>query len=209
MRPKKLNNMPNHLVLDLETQNLFADVGGKENMHKLLVSVAGVFNYKDEKFLTFNEKEMKAFDDLLKKTDLIIGFNICHFDLPVLQKYVSVDLNRIPTLDIMVEVVNAVGHRVSLDDLASNTLGKKKSANGLIAVQYWREGRIDELKKYCIDDVRITRDLYEHGLKKGEIKFTARDANMPYIKTLRVDWSKYANMSGGGSSAYKVQNLFG
>ena len=200
--------MPNHIVLDLETQNLFSDVGGKDNVGKLLISVAGVFNYQDNKFLTFYEKEMKAFDDLLKKTDLIIGFNIRHFDLPVLQKYVSVDLNKIPTLDIMVEVVDGIGHRVSLDDLASNTLGKKKSANGLLAVQYWREGRIDELKRYCLDDVRITRDLYEHGLKNGEIKFTARDANLPYIKTLRVDWNKYTNSAGNNASVYKVQNLF-
>ncbi len=200
--------MPNHIVLDLETQNLFSDVGGKDNVGKLLISVAGVFNYQDNKFLIFHEKEMKEFDDLLKKTDLIIGFNIRHFDLPVLQKYVSVDLNKIPTLDIMVEVVDGIGHRVSLDDLASNTLGKKKSANGLLAVQYWREGRIDELKRYCLDDVRITRDLYEHGLKNGEIKFTARDANLPYIKTLRVDWNKYTNSAGSCASAYKIQNLF-
>ena len=198
----------NHIVLDIETKNLFSDVGGKENLTKLSLSVAGVFSYTDNAFLTFSENEMPQFQNLLGKTDLIIGFNIDHFDLPVLQKYLSVDLSKIPTLDIMNEVVSKMGHRVSLDDLVSNTLGKRKSANGLIAVQYWREGRIDELKKYCLDDVRLTRDLYEHGLKNGEIKFTARDANLPYIKAIKVDWSKYADFQTETAS-YKIQNLFG
>lgn len=184
----------NHIVLDIETQNLFSDVGGKENLKKLLVSVAGVYSYADNAFLTFSESEIPQFAKLLEKTDLIIGFNINHFDLPVLQKYLSIDLNKIPTLDIMNEVVDVVGHRVSLDDLLTNTLNNKKSANGLLAVQYWREGRMDELKKYCLDDVRLTRDLYEHGLKNGEIKFTARDANLPYVKTLKINWSKYSNL---------------
>ena len=197
----------NHIVLDIETQNLFSDVGGKENLTKLSLSVAGVFSYADNVFLTFTEPEIPAFEDLLKKTDLIIGFNINHFDLPILQKYLSLDISKIPTLDIMNEVVGAMGHRVSLDDLVSNTLGKRKSANGLMAVQYWREGRLDELKKYCLDDVRLTRDLYEHGLKNGEIKFTARDANLPYIKTIRVDWSKYSDFRVE-TAAYKIQGLF-
>ena len=197
----------NHIVLDIETQNLFSDVGGKENLTKLSLSVAGVFSYIDNLFLTFAENEMSAFENLLKKTDLIIGFNIDHFDLPVLQKYLSVDLSKIPTLDIMNEVINKMGHRVSLGDLVSNTLGKRKSANGLMAVQYWREGRMDELKKYCLDDVRLTRDLYEYGLKNGEIKFTARDANLPYIKTIKVDWSKYSGFRVETAS-YKIQNLF-
>lgn len=181
----------NSIVLDIETQNLFSDVGGKENLTKLSLSMAGVFSYANNSFLTFIESEMPQFEQMLKKTDLIIGFNINHFDLPILQKYLAVDLSKIPALDIMADVVGAIGYRVSLDDLANSTLGKKKSANGLMAVQYWREGRIDELKKYCLDDVRITRDLYEHGLKNNEIKFTARDANLPYVKAIKVNWAKY------------------
>jgi len=182
--------MANHIVLDIETQDLFS--GGKENLTKLLLSVVGVYSYTNNSFLTFAESELMAFENLLKKTDLIIGFNINHFDLPVLQKYLSIDLSKIPALDIMTEIVNILGHRVSLDDLVTNTLGKRKSANGLSAVEYFRQGRMDELKKYCLNDVRLTRDLYEHGLKYGEIKFTARDANLPYIKTLKVDFAKYS-----------------
>ncbi|MBI4919997.1 ribonuclease H-like domain-containing protein [Candidatus Azambacteria bacterium] len=184
----------NRIVLDIETQNLFSDVGGKGNLSKLLLSVAGVYSYSDNKFLTFTEKEMPAFENLLKRTDLIIGFNIDHFDLPVLKKYLSIDLAKIPTLDIMAEFVSVAGHRVSLDDLVGNTLGKRKSGNGLAAVDYWRQGRMDELKKYCLDDVRLTKDLYEHCLKNGELKYTARDANLPYVKTLKINLAKYSGL---------------
>ncbi len=183
--------MPNHIVLDIETQNLFSDVGGKENLHKLLLSVIGVYSYADESFLTFTEQEIPAFENLLRKTDLIIGFNINYFDMPVLKKYLSADLSQISTFDIMDEVVSKIGHRVSLDDLVNNTLGENKSASGLMAVEYWKQGRMEELKKYCLDDVRLTKDLYAYGLKNNAIKFTARDANIPYVKTLRVDWEKY------------------
>lgn len=186
--------MKNHIVLDIETQNLFSDVGGKENLTKLLLSVAGVYSYATDEFLTFTEAEMPALENLLSKTSLIIGFNTNHFDLPILQKYLNVDLSKIPSLDIMDDVVRLVGHRLKLEDLVSNTLGSRKSANGLMAVQYFREGRMDELKKYCLDDIRLTRDLYEHGLKNGEMKFLARDANLPYVKTLRINWAKYSEI---------------
>ncbi len=196
-----------HIVLDLETQNLFSDVGGKENLHRLLVSVAGVYSYASDQFVVYKEAEMPELEKLLRQTDLIIGFNIRHFDLPVLQKYISFDLARIPTLDIMADIVIQVGYRVSLDDVVSTTLGSKKSAHGLLAVQYWKEGRIDELKKYCLDDVRLTRDLYEHGAKNGQIKFMARDANMPYMKSLNVNWEKYLN--GRSTSSPVIQSSLG
>jgi len=189
----------NRIVLDIETQNLFADVGGKENLTKLSLSMAGVYSYTDNAFLTFTESEMPEFEKLLKNTNLVIGFNTNHFDLPILQKYFSFDLSKIQSLDIMEDVINSVGHRVSLDDLLTNTLNAKKSANGLLAVQYWREGRIEELRKYCLNDVRLTRDLYEHGLKNGQIKFTARDANLPYTKTIRVNWAEYSNFQSNSA----------
>ena len=197
----------NRIVLDIETQNLFADVGGKENLTKLSLSMAGVYSYTDNAFLTFTESEVPEFEKLLKNTNLVIGFNTNHFDLPILQKYFSFDLSKIQSLDIMEDVINSVGHRVSLDDLLTNTLNAKKSANGLLAVQYWREGRIEELRKYCLNDVRLTRDLYEHGLKNGQIKFTARDANLPYTKTIRVNWQKYSYFNPE-NAGYNVQSLF-
>ena len=184
----------NKIVLDIETQNLFADVGGKENLTKLLISVVGIYSYASNEFLTFTEGDLPALENLLAKTNLIIGFNTNHFDLPILQKYLNINLSKIPSLDIMDDVVRLVGHRLKLDDLVSNTLGKKKSASGLMAVQYFREGRMDELKKYCLDDVRLTRDLYEHGLKNGEMKFLARDANLPYVKTLKVNWAQHSEL---------------
>jgi len=37
----------------------------------------------------------------------------------------------------------------------------------------WNEGKIEELKEYCKEDVKLTKDIYEYGLKNKFIKFNA------------------------------------
>lgn len=192
---KQISNGVKKIVFDLETKNLFSDVGGRENFRKLDVSVVGVYNYSKNSPEAYFEKDFPALGEILKNADLIIGFNILNFDLPILQKYFPFDLSKIPALDIMDEIVKGAGHRVSLDDLASITLGNKKSADGLKAVEFWRNGQLEELKNYCLDDVILTRDIYEYGLKNNEIKFTGCDLNLPYTKILKVDWARFSPKS--------------
>lgn len=163
----------NKIVLDLETQKTFEEVGGRY-MHLLKVSVVGIYHYPTEKYLTFEEKDILKLEEILKSVDLIIGFNIKRFDLPVLEPYLSFSTNKFHTLDIMQEIVKVTGHRVSLNSVAQATLGEVKSGTGLEAIELFREGRMKELKRYCLDDVRITKDLYEYGLRHGEILFSSR-----------------------------------
>jgi DEAD/DEAH box helicase domain-containing protein len=51
-------------------------------------------------------------------------------------------------------------------------LGKGKSGTGLQAILYWRNGRLEELKKYCLDDVRVTKQVYEYGVKNKKILYS-------------------------------------
>ena len=106
---------------------------------------------------------------MLHDTTRIIGFNSKHFDIPVLQPHVGVLLHTIPHLDLMEDVERELGFRVSLDNLARTNLGTQKSGHGMEAIQWYREGNIEAIKKYCLDDVRITRDLYEFGKQHGHI----------------------------------------
>jgi DEAD/DEAH box helicase domain-containing protein len=70
--------------------------------------------------------------------------------------------------------------------VAQATLQCSKSGSGWDAIKLFREGRMDELKKYCIDDVRLTKDIYEYGLKNGKILFTSnRDYQMHEVP---VQW---------------------
>jgi DEAD/DEAH box helicase domain-containing protein len=75
----------------------------------------------------------------------------------------------------LAQIKNVAGKRMSLDSLAKATLGTKKNDNGINAIKYWNEGSTEslaKLKKYCEMDVTITRDIYDHVLKNGHLKYT-------------------------------------
>jgi len=175
------------VIFDLETKKEFAEVGGREHPELLGVSMLCAYSYNDNKFSAFEESELKDFESMLKNAGLVVGFNIRGFDLPVLQPYVGMNLKKLNFLDMMDGVVNAAGFRVSLDNLAKNTLGLAKSADGLQALEWFRQGRIQEVEEYCLKDVEVTKKLYEFGKENGHVKFVSRYSPEPQI--LKVDWS--------------------
>ncbi len=192
----------NKLVFDVETQKEFAEVGGYRNIHMLGVSVASAYTYSDDKFQSFEESELEKLEDLMAASDLIIGFNIKHFDYPVLQPYFKkVELVSLPTLDMMAELEKVLGFRIGLDALAKSTLGEQKSSHGLEVLKWFREGKVEEIKKYCVQDVKLTRDLYEYGLKHGSLLFESK--NNTGLKTVAASWG--ANSSGAEIKAVLAQ----
>ena len=154
-----------------ETQKSFEEVGGFGKNHLLKISVVGIYSYPLGKYLTFTEDQLYKLGEMLSEADQIIGFNIINFDFQVLQPYLSLKLSEIPALDILTEVDKLIGHRVKLDNLAQMTLGTGKSGDGLQALKYYKLGQMEELKKYCLDDVRITKDLYEYAQKYGKLLY--------------------------------------
>jgi DEAD/DEAH box helicase domain-containing protein len=164
--------MTKEIVLDLETQKSFEEVGGRSKNALLKISVAGVYDYSTDEYLTYEEHELGKLAPILQTADRIIGFNILGFDFQVIQPYLDFDIYKVPALDIMFEIEKVLGHRISLETVAQATLGKGKSGTGLQAITYWRAGRLDELKSYCLDDVRVTRKIYEYAKEKGKVKYT-------------------------------------
>ncbi len=160
------------IVFDVETQKEFAEVGGRNRNHLLKVSVCGIYDYAQDKYLIFEERELPKMAPLFQAADQLIGFNSIHFDVPVLQPYFDFDLSRVPHLDIMQEIEKVLGHRLSLEAVAQATLGKGKSGDGRRAIALFRAGRIDELKQYCLDDVKITRELYDYALQNGKLMYS-------------------------------------
>lgn len=182
--------MKDHIVLDLETQHEFSEVGGRAYPHLLKVSLVGVYSYAEDTFFAFEESELPELEARLKDAGLVIGFNTKFFDYPVLQPYLkSVNLKTIPSCDIMEDVTNVLGHRLSLDSIAEATLGEKKSGHGLDAIRYFREGNMEALKKYCLDDVRLTRDIFEYGKKEGKVLY--RSKYNPELQTVAVNWTAH------------------
>ena len=164
--------MQNILVFDLETQRSFKDVG-KQNLHKLRVSVVGAYDYLTSSYETYEEKDLLRLDKRIREADLLIGFNIRRFDLPVLAPYLFGPIENLPVLDLIEAVEKVRGHRASLDSIAQPTLKLRKSGTGFDALSLFKEGKMEELKRYCFDDVRLTKEIYEYGRANGKVYFTS------------------------------------
>jgi len=181
--------MADTIVFDVETKKSFAEVGGERNVQALGVSVVGMYSYEEDAFVAFEEHELPRFREALEGTGHLVGFNIKQFDIPVLASYFpDFRFERLALTDIFEDAVKFLGHRVGLDAVAKATVGASKSGHGLEALRWFREGRIEDVKKYCLDDVRLTRDIYEYGKTLGHILFDSRVDGK--IHSIPVSWSK-------------------
>ena len=184
-KPVKVVSGPRVLFFDLETQKSAEEVGGWGNIHKMGLAVGVVWDSLDREFFTYEEKDARQLVDKLRTADLVVGFNVIGFDYTVLQPYSDFDLQEINTFDMLVDVKKRLGFRLSLNHLAQHTLNAKKSADGLISLQWYKEGKISKIIQYCKQDVEITRDLYLFGEKNGLVKYQSRSGNPLQIE---VNW---------------------
>lgn len=161
----------NKIVFDLETQKSFDEVGGYGKSHLLKISVIGLYSYAQDKYFCFTEDQVYRAGEMFLEADQIIGFNIKHFDYEVLRPYLSYDPQTLPTVDIMEEIEKLIGHRIRLDNVAQSTLGVGKNGHGLEAIRLYKQGRIDELKKYCSNDVKITKEVFDYAQKYGKLLY--------------------------------------
>ncbi len=159
--------MLNEIIFDIETQNTFADV--ENDFKKFKISVVSIYSYATGSYASFAENELNKLWPILEKADRIIGYNSEHFDLPILHNYYPGDLSVINHLDIMKKIKESIGVRLKLNDVAMATLDIEKSADGLQAIKWWKEGKIDEIKKYCEQDVKVTKEIYEFGKNNKQL----------------------------------------
>jgi len=176
------------IVLDIETKNTFADVGGEANIDKLEVSFMGAYSYDRGEFLSFFENEIEKSAEIFKRAGLLIGHSINHFDVPVLKKYFSFDISSIPTVDLLDEIQMKFGKRIGLDILAKTNIGLGKTHHGLEAITLYKEGDFEELKNYCLNDVRLTKDLYELAEKQGFLAVPERTTGN--LVNVQLNWKE-------------------
>ncbi len=175
------------IVLDLETKKDFREVGGRKKLELLGVSVVGIYDYTDNQYKSFEEHRLHDLENILTSAALIIGFNIKEFDFLVLQSYLKrINFNSVSALDIMEDITRYAGYRVSLDSVAQATLKESKSGDGLMALRLFNEGKLDELKQYCLNDVRLTKEIYEFGLKNNFILIKSRDGLLDH--KVPINW---------------------
>jgi DEAD/DEAH box helicase domain-containing protein len=183
------------LVFDIETQNFFTDPEvGWDNYAALKISVVVVYSYLEDRYYTYEEHEMDKMAELFKDAKRIVGFSMNRYDIPVLNNY----FQRIPgapklwemeRVDLLEEIEMATGQRISLDRLAGANLGANKTHHGSEAGALYRAGKMDELKKYCENDVKLTKDLYDLYRKQSYLL-------MPSKKTGEMITVEFARMNG-------------
>ncbi|HEY0220929.1 MAG TPA: ribonuclease H-like domain-containing protein [Candidatus Paceibacterota bacterium] len=190
------------IVFDIETKNIFQDVGSS-NAEDLDISVIALYDYETNKFESFVEEEFPKMWPYFQKADQLITFNGDHFDIPLLNKYYKKaglgDLKKIKSLDIFREIKNSSGRWLKLDKLAEGTFGINKIGNGLEAIVWWRNGEIEKIKKYCVDDVKITKDIYEFAMKNKKLMFKEG----PFIKEVKLDTKHWELVE-----EFKTKSLF-
>ena len=172
------------IVFDIETQNFFHDVG-KRDPALLDISLLAIHDSLDNSYKSFLHSELRDLWPILEKADLLIGYNSEYFDIPLLNKYYPGDLTQIKHVDLMKEIKKTLGRRLGLNAVAKATLGIEKSGHGSQGLVWWKNGEIEKLRDYCIQDVKITKELYEYALRNGYVKYE----DLGTVKDIKLDTS--------------------
>lgn len=176
------------IVFDIETKNFFHDVGSNDPAMLDLALIA-IYDSETDSYSSYLEDELNKLWPILERADMLIGFTSEHFDLPLLNKYYPGDLTKIKHLDILKEIKNTYGRRMKLDQLAEGTLNKHKSGHGANAMDWWKAGDVERVRSYCIDDVKITKELYDYARANNKLIFKEGKA-VNEIKLDTSNWEK-------------------
>lgn len=181
------------VTFDIETTGGFT--GGAWDLKDVELTICCTHDSQTGEYESFLKDDLPRLWKLFEQTDVLVGYNSDHFDIPILNKYYPGDLSKIHSLDLMKELHAVVGRRIKLDDVAAGTLGTRKSGSGLDALRWWREGNVKKLREYCLKDVEITRKIFEHALTHGSLTYKDFGAK----KEIKLDTREW--LTAGPASA--------
>lgn len=178
-------------------------VRGHIDVNEQELTVVGVHDSETGKYSSYFKEDLYKLWPILERADMLIGFNSDAFDIPLLNRYYPGNLSHIRSLDLLSEVQKVLGRRIRLQALAEATLGRGKKGDGLKAGEWWKEGKRDKVAEYCIEDVRITRELYEYALVNGVLKYK----DLRDIRDIKIDtslWGITATISPAMTHAFPL-----
>ncbi len=163
---------PNILVFDIET---IGNISSPNFVEDMQITVVGVYHYGRDEYRTYFQDQLAELENDLRESDLLVGFNNEHFDTPILDKYYLLDLWSIPSFDILKQFRSHTGRRVGLNSMAGATLGMYKSGSGADAMTFFDDGKLEELAKYCLDDVKLTKEVFDVIIQEQKMYYTSKD----------------------------------
>lgn len=180
---KQIQGIMEIIYFDLETQHTFEELGMYSNRDKdaskLRMAIAGVL-YNNNKHMFFGESQISQLFETLKKADIIIGHNLFRFDYMVLSQYSKADarnlFNKTKTFDMMHELEQYTGGCwTSLDDLCTRNIGICKTEDSSKIPGMWRNNQFKEIEEYLLNDLIMTRDIYEYIKKNKKVRYMHKE----------------------------------
>ena len=175
----------NIVYFDLETKHSADDVGGWSHIDKMGMSIGVTYSTARGDYKIYGEPEVEDLIKEIQRADLVVGFNHIRFDYRVLEGYSIFDFSQVPSLDMLIVLNEKLGHRLKLDSIAQATLGCEKSAEGLQAIEWFKQGKMAEIAEYCCFDVKITKLVHEYGAAHGHLFYNNRFGNKLKVE---VEW---------------------
>jgi len=164
----------NVVYFDLETQKSADEVGGWRHISRMGMSLGVTFSTARGDYRIYGEPQVNDLITDLQRADLVVGFNILRFDYEVLHGYTALDMSQLPTLDMMVDLVGSLQHRLSLDAIAAATFGVEKTAEGMQAIRWFKQGKLMQIAEYCCYDVKLTKMVHEYGVRHRQLYYHNR-----------------------------------
>ena len=182
------------ITFDIESISDSA-VRGRVDVAEQEITVVGIHDSLTGEYAAYTRDELPQLWPIFEHADLLIGFNSDAFDVPLLNRYYPGDLTRIRSLDLLAEVQSVLGRRIRLQSLAQATLSASKSGDGVKAQEWWREGKYEAVKEYCLEDVRLTRSLFDYALENGMLKYK----DLREIRTIKLDTTHWLEGNAAGA----------
>lgn len=164
-------------------------VRGHVDVNEQELTVVAIHDSETGTYSAYFKEELPKLWPILERADMLIGFNSDSFDIPLLNRYYPGDLSHLRSLDLLTEVQKVLGRRIRLQALAEATLKRGKAGDGLKAGEWWKEGKKEKVREYCIADVRLTRELFDYAVTHGVLKYK----DLRTIRDIKLDtslWTK-------------------
>lgn len=142
------------------------------------ISVIGAYDYAENRYRVFCKDNFDEFAKLLAVRRPLVTFNGLNFDNRVIDAVMKIGYEPDEgDYDILVEMWRAAGLGpqfkfpthvgFSLDAVCKVNFGTEKSGSGGKAPIDWQAGRIGTVIDYCLNDVKLTKQLYDIILMTG------------------------------------------